>query len=128
MIFTILLIMQKNKTIRIPANIEADAFEIGFNVTIQPIRSKISKKEGSRNAEPKNKTFFDLALELLQDFKFGQSFKVTQNTAKQYRLYDLYRSDFSTIRILAFQNKDWSQAAFYLARLLTKLSDEVRWS
>ncbi len=73
-----------------------------------------------------NKKVFDISSELLKDFKFGQSLKVAQAGAKQYRLYDAYRSDFATIRVLAFENKDWAQAAFYLSRLLAKLSDEVR--
>lgn len=73
-----------------------------------------------------NKTIFDIALQLLQDYKFGQAFKLAQSGSRKYRLYGAYLSDFAAIRILAFENKDWAQAAFYLSRLLAKLSDEVR--
>lgn len=76
-------------------------------------------------SQSEQRSVFANALELLQDRKFSLALKLAHNGARQFKLYDEYQSDFARIRVLAFEQRDFENAAFLLGRLLVKLSEET---
>lgn len=75
--------------------------------------------------QAQSKNVFDVAADQLREFKFSKALQLASAAARQYKLYQEYKSEFINIRILAFQNKDFGLAAEKLAVLLRKLSDEI---
>ena len=62
---------------------------------------------------------------LLDNHKFGKAFSLTIDMAGHYGLYDLFAKSFDTLRVLAFQDRDWEQAGFGLERIAAKLEREI---
>ncbi len=72
-----------------------------------------------------NNNIFQLCQQLLNDHHFSQSFKLAESAAKQYKLYNAYQKDFARVRVLAYEVRDFEQAAYVLSRTLARLSDEI---